>query len=306
MIILDIGIPTYNRSKDLFNCLESIENQTMMPRNIIVCNDASSDDTIETVNIFKKRLKEKNVDVLLINNGIRRRSVFCRNEILKFTDAEIIVFIDDDIYCNKDWLVSIIQCYSDQKVGAVGGPALLCNEDLVVLSKVVNSERNLNIMNKYGEHMGYHHCWVPPNKVETDLLIGANFSFRTNLLKNIRGFDANYKYIENLIEEDIMVQFKKNGFKIIYEPKAMVYHKLSKCGGHRSQERDKRFWYWWGINSIYFINKHFSENKHIAFIRLLFRLRKQPTPFLGIIFATLFRDNRTLAQKTADELKKLK
>ena len=45
----------YNAEKYIFDQLISIENQTLKPSEIIICNDASTDQTKEIIEDFQKK-----------------------------------------------------------------------------------------------------------------------------------------------------------------------------------------------------------------------------------------------------------
>lgn len=87
--------PCYNSEKYLGECLESLEKQTIGIENleIILVNDASTDNTWEMILEFEKKYPES---VIAINLPENRRQGGARNEGLKYATGEFIAFLDSD------------------------------------------------------------------------------------------------------------------------------------------------------------------------------------------------------------------
>ena len=50
--ILTVIIPTFNDSKNIYRCLQSVSNQSFKNIEIIVINDASTDNTLEILETY--------------------------------------------------------------------------------------------------------------------------------------------------------------------------------------------------------------------------------------------------------------
>lgn len=87
--------PCYNSEKYLGECLQSLENQTMSIEDleIILVNDASTDNTWQMILEFEKKYPES---VVAINLAENRRQGGARNEGLKYATGEYIAFLDSD------------------------------------------------------------------------------------------------------------------------------------------------------------------------------------------------------------------
>lgn len=87
--------PCYNSRKYLGECLESLEKQTIGMENlqVILINDASTDDTWKMILEFENRYPES---VVAINLPENRRQGGARNEGLKYASGEYIAFLDSD------------------------------------------------------------------------------------------------------------------------------------------------------------------------------------------------------------------
>ena len=92
--MFSVIIPNYNSEKYIEKCIKSVLEQTYKNFEIIVCDDISTD---KSVDIIKKLLRKK--DTLIVNTT-KRLSGGTRNECIKHAKGDYIVCIDCD-----DWLI---------------------------------------------------------------------------------------------------------------------------------------------------------------------------------------------------------
>ncbi len=92
---VSIIIPVYNVEKYLYQCLESVINQTLKDIEIICVNDCSSDDSL---NILKE-YSEKDKRIVIIDLEENRGQGYCRNIAIDRASGDYIMFLDSD-----DWL----------------------------------------------------------------------------------------------------------------------------------------------------------------------------------------------------------
>lgn len=286
-----IGIPTHRRPKQLEALFKSMLKHFVFPYEIIVWEDQKKNElTKKIIERYKNQFKKVNVQLRYYYSKDRKFIPQVRNQIISLTKGTILSFLDDDTEVTRDWLKSIIEPYSDEKVGSVGGPAIITDEKLNVKVNLRYDNKNINIINKYGESVGNGHRWIPPYPIETDWYWGANMSFRLKVLREINGFDPFDKLCE---DGDAQVRVKKLGYKLVYHPQALVYHKRTPYGGNRLNNIKS----YSGFYRIYFVRKNFVRNKFIVLLRLIFRLNKDPAPLLRIIAKTiLYRDLTHLHQ----------
>lgn len=136
---------------------------------------------------------------------------------LKYAKGEICAFIDDDAYPDPNWLKFGVSGFADPEVVAVGGPGLTPKEDDYMQrlgGKVYESlftsagfrERFLQINSS--------------NRKEFNDWPAFNLLVRTATLKQVKGYDSNFYGGEDTF---LCLKLIKKG-KIIYIPKAIVYH----------------------------------------------------------------------------------
>ena len=89
---LSIIVPIYNSEKYLENCLKSICYPISNEIEIILINDASTDNSIKICNIFKKKFKNIKLINLKKNKGVS----YSRNVGIKISSGEYLCFVDSD------------------------------------------------------------------------------------------------------------------------------------------------------------------------------------------------------------------
>lgn len=93
-------IPIYNVEKYLYQCIDSIINQSYKNFEIILVNDGSTDCSKEICEKYKKQYK----NIILINKK-NNGQASARNDGIKVATGEFIVFVDSDDYlCDSNFL----------------------------------------------------------------------------------------------------------------------------------------------------------------------------------------------------------
>lgn len=93
-----VAMATYNGSEYIIEQLESIENQTVKPDEVIICDDCSVDDTVELVMDYSKN---SSLRIAIIQNktnlGFRKNYEKC----ISLCTSDIIFYCDqDDVWLN--------------------------------------------------------------------------------------------------------------------------------------------------------------------------------------------------------------
>ena len=138
-----------------------------------------------------------------------------RNLALKYSNADILAFLDDDAYPRKDWLENAVRHFRNTEVAAVGGPAVTPRSDSF-LQRVSGAV----FLSKIGG--GYPERYRPVGKVrEVDDWPSVNLLVRRDVFKKINGFNSDYWPGE---DTKLCLDIIKTGWKIIYDPDVFVWH----------------------------------------------------------------------------------
>lgn len=113
--MIDVIIPLFNKEKKIIRCLKSVVFQTYLPKNIIVVDDGSTDDSLKNA---KKTLEHYSGDYQVIskmNEGVSS----ARNTGLSLAVSSYVAFLDADDFWDGSYLekaVNILNEIPDIKV----------------------------------------------------------------------------------------------------------------------------------------------------------------------------------------------
>ena len=89
---ISVIIPCYNSYKTIERALNSVVNQSLLPREIILVDDCSNDKTLELLNNFKKNNLEYNIIILSLEKNVGAASA--RNRAWDIAKSYVIAFLD--------------------------------------------------------------------------------------------------------------------------------------------------------------------------------------------------------------------
>ena len=174
-----IVIPTFNASNTIVKTLDSCVYQTFLPKEIIVIDDCSQDDSVKIVNEYMKKYKgsvEIKFDSLQKNSG----PSVARNRAWDLATGEYVAFLDaDDCFVSSKLEVISLILEKNKEIILLGHDYSLDDQDIHHsndLKKIVTKDlllKNLtttpsvivkkNIKERFDENMRYtedHDLWL--------------------------------------------------------------------------------------------------------------------------------------------------
>ena len=152
-----------------------------------------------------------------------------RDLALPYTTGDVLAFLDDDTYPERDWLKNAVKYFTDPQVGAIGGPAVTPPSD---------SLRQQASGNVYASFLGggnYAYRYLPKETKAVDDYPTCNLLVRRTVFESIGGFDTTFWPGE---DTKLCLDIVKRGLKIIYAPDVIVYHhRRPLFAGHLNQVR---------------------------------------------------------------------
>jgi len=282
---VSIVIPTKNRCESLKKCLESLTKQTYNNFEIIIVDGGSKDGTRNLI---------KNYDgILSIKYASQSGGLVAQmNKGIELAEGEIFIRTDDDVMMDSKWLETIVETFDyNPMIGGVTGPTIIPNEYIKARDLFFFQERfkkgNMfwRILGKIyynyfmeGQPMRVSHwfrcgafslgsnfksCLEIKELLEVNNLEACNWAVRRELLEKIRGFDPLFGRIGEYHEADASFKIMKLGYKLIFNPKAVVYHQPSIEGFYK----DRPASYSRICNFINFYFRHIKPNTLDKFIR---------------------------------------
>lgn len=229
MTDISIIIPTLNRQEDLKNCLISLVRQDFASNQyeILVVDNGSTDSTKEITEEAIALFPRHRISYIyepepgLLSGRHRGASE---------TQGDILIFIDDDIEADKNWLASIHTSFQDDSVQLVGGRNLPKYE--------TNPPEWLDwfwIDHPYGKICGELSLLdfgEDIKEIDANYVWGLNFSIRRQAILKLGGFHPDcipqrLQHFQGDGETGLTIKANKLGYKAVYQPKALVWHQVT-------------------------------------------------------------------------------
>lgn len=261
---ISVVIPTYNSWRTLERCINSIQNQTLTPFEVIVIDNASSDKT--SINVAKKFPKVKLV-TLNKNTGVTGG----RNAGIEKADksSDHLFFFDHDMIADRKMLSELVAvCEGGKDVGVVTPKIYYLGNNLRPNSRkggkrIWSAGTGIDLWtgkiffrggNDHGQYDKEEEVQVAP----------AAMLVKKEVLKKVQRFDE--RYFATYEDTDFCFRARKFGFKTYYSPKAIAYHDLSESPKDEADRLLRRA-YWVGRNRVLFM-KDFGES-YLVFLIFL-------------------------------------
>ena len=130
--------------------------------------------------------------------------------------GEILAFLDDDAYPDKNWLVHAMGHFQDSEVAAVAGPAVTPATDSI------RQKASGEVYSSLLVSGGYGYRYYPKRQREVDDYPSCNFLVRKSVMEEIGGFNTDFWPGEDTkLCLEITKKLRK---KIIYDPQVLVFH----------------------------------------------------------------------------------
>jgi len=275
--VVSVLIPTCDRKPSLSQCLRSLARQTYRNFEVVILDGGSTDGTEQVVRDYGNSLR---IRFLMQEDGLVPRM----NVGYRMSKGDIVVRTDDDVQADPHWLEEIVGTFGrDAKVGGVTGPTLVPSERLAfrdvftfvrgqpdkALMRLVKALYWSILMEGRPFDVGhifrsgawavgsnFPGCLKIPNPICVDTLEACNMALRKNLVHIVGGLDDEYKSVAEWSEIDLCFRIRRLGYLLIFNPKAIVHHMVSRAGPYvqRSFAYDRM------LNQVYFYATHIKAN----------------------------------------------
>ncbi len=222
---VSIIIPVYNAWSVNVKCLQAIhQNSADVAYELILADDASSDETKNCTNWFK--------NIVHVRNEENKGFLLNCNHAADFAKGKYIVFLNNDTEVKSGWLSSLVVLMErDNQIGLAGSKLIYPDGLLQEAGGIIWKDAS-------GWNYGNRQTPDAPeyNYVkEVDYISGASIMIRSELWKQLGGFDTRYSpaYCE---DSDLAFSVREKGYKVVYQPLSEVIHYEGYSHGSDSQE----------------------------------------------------------------------
>ena len=214
--MISIIIANCNRKDLLKACLDSVRGQGLKDIEIIVIDNASTDDSVEMVGTYYPEAR-------LIQNT--KNLLFCKayNQGIDAAKGNFVLCLNNDVVLHKDYLKeALFTIGSDNKIGMMSGKILRMDKTTIDSTGLFLGRNRKPIERGYGKKdIGQYD--------EPGYVFGASGAvafFRRNMLNELKDEHGYFNerfgmYYEDL---DICWRAQNKGWKAYYNPKAIAYH----------------------------------------------------------------------------------
>ncbi len=240
---LSILIPTLNRGRLFHDTVRGVLGQRFRDYELLVI-DQSDPEGRATNEAFLAEVSDPRVRyVHLPVKGLPN----ARNEGLARARGAVVLFLDDDvIFLDDAFLDAHLAPYREEpRLGGVTGR-------VVERSVRPNSKTTAAHISPGGRTIT--NLWGTERQ-PIESCKGANMSYRMEAVRQVGGFDRNYKGNALLEDTDYGYRVRAAGWDVLYEPRAELVHLSAPSGGVRVEDALRGEW-WRFRNTAYFVARH--------------------------------------------------
>jgi len=238
--LVSVIIPNWNGVELLRGCLDSLRAQTYSQVEVIVVDNASTDNSVPMTQADYPEVK---LVILPANLGLTGGV----NAGIEAAGGEIIALLNNDAEADEKWVENMVRSLETHPDAGI------------VASKMLLFDRR-DILNSAGDTYGLD--GLPANRgvwekdigqYDDDIHVfgacGGAVAYRKLMLDVIGGFDEDlFMYCEDV---DMNWRAQIAGYGCVFAPDAMVYHRLSATGGGKLAS------FYTGRNTLWVIAKDY-------------------------------------------------
>ena len=235
--LVSIIIPVFNKLALTQGCLTSLaRTHNTTASEIILVDNASSDGTAEFLSAEQTAGR-----IRVVSNAQNGGFAQACNLGGQAARGSILIFLNNDTQVTDGWMDALVEAAQKPKVGVAGAKLLYANGTI--------QHAGIEFINGLPDHPHRHAPGDAPaaNQFrELDMVTGACFLMHRDLFLQLAGFDETYR---NGVEDvDLCLRARAAGWKVVYEPKSVVYHLEGQSEGrfNHVQENLTLFFQRWG------------------------------------------------------------
>lgn len=231
----------WNRREETLVCLRSLERLKFPNKHILVVDNASADRSQEAITI-----KYPEVELIVnsenlgfgagFNVGLRRALE---------AQADFAFIVNNDAQAAPDMLDILVAAATSQEAG-ITAPVIYysAHPDRVWSAGAGRSSLTLELTGDHGRRS------PPQESTEVEFVSGCAMLIRREVLEQVGVFDERFfLYYE---DSDYCLRVRQHGYKILVDPKAVVWHDASVSSGGSDSPSER---YWMARSSVLYFRK---------------------------------------------------
>jgi GT2 family glycosyltransferase len=227
--LVSILIVTHNSAPYLMACLKSLIKITYPKYEIIIVDNASTDETVSIIESIKSN------NILLIKNSQNKGYAAANNQAAAKAHGSYLFILNPDTIVDSAFLEPLVACSESNPKTAVCQPLVLLFD-----------KKTINLTGKVTHFLGFD--WIRdyrsttiPVKSKLYSCSGSGFLIRTNVFATLGGFDKHYfMYYE---DSDLSWRLQLAGFNIYFIPESKLYHDYKYIPNEEYQPLKQKLFY---------------------------------------------------------------
>jgi len=260
---VSIILLNWNGKEDTLSCIDSLLKINYPDFNIVLIDNGSNDGSVE---VFKEKFSNNSSITLIFNKNNLGFTGGCNigiKHVLRRKASHILI-LNNDVLVNPDFLwILVNSAQKDKRIGMVSPKIYFYKES----RKIYFAGGRLNKHLAIPEHIGLgemdkgQHDEVK----DCDFLTGCCLLVKREVVERVGSFDEAYNnaFFEDI---DLCTRAKGHNYKLIYQPRSVVWHKHSKSIGYKSPN----YYYHMSKNALLFARKNLNAIFFILFFYSLF------------------------------------
>lgn len=235
--LASIIIPNWNGAAHLPTCLKALFTQTYRPLEVLLVDNASSDDSLALV-------ARDFPQVRLLPQTRNLGFTGACNAGLRAAQGEVLILLNNDTEAAPDWLAEVMAAFARHpRAGSLASKMLLFDR-----RDTLHAAGDLFRRDGTPGNRG---VWQPDRDQYPEGPVfsanGGSAAYRRALLDDIGLLDDDFYF--SLEDVDLGWRAQLRGWPCVYAPRAVIYHKLSATGGGVTHS------YYNGRNFLYLLAK---------------------------------------------------
>lgn len=274
-----ISLLNFNGGKNTLDCLKSLENveKDNFKLTVVIVDNASTDGSLEEIQSAKVKMQNHNLRFKIIGNKLNLGFAGGHNVVIHYAlenGADYILILNNDTYVDKDFLTGLLKVTEkDSGVGILAPKIYFAPGFEFHKDRYSQKERGkvfwygggeMDWANVNGYHRGVDEVDEGQynNTEETEIATGCCMLIRKEVFEKVGLFDD--KYFLYYEDNDLSMRARKKGFKIMYVPSSIIWHKnAGSAGGSGSVLQD----YYITRNRLLFGFKYAPTRSKLALFR---------------------------------------
>ena len=258
-----IIIVNYNSSSNTINCINSILESTYSNFQIILVDNYSTDDSLNSLKTFYSNIDKITIIKSDKNGGYGYGvNIGLKHSILK-KDCRYIWVLNNDTIIFNNTLEEFVSAEINSKNLKIWGSKVL-NKDFTIQS--LGCRINKYFMTTKHNYNGFKDICYDKSKYKIDYIHGCSMFFNKDVVNRVGLFDENYfLFYEDV---DYSMQSKRNNISLDICNKSKIIHK------ENSTIKKMNYEFYSTSNRLKIAKKYFSNKLLFVYIGIFFELIK--------------------------------